>query len=440
MWDAAINGFLRGVTSISLQWVAEELEISPLLAAISSNALAGAIEGLLENMNPLRGIFDSFFQAGTGFLTLGGPGATPWEQAAYTAQILDFTKILKEEGIGRALEVYATGFFHQTTINSIWKLGGIYDLLANPNQVEITTNDKGEIVKRIYLSKITIEEDKQTGNFIDLSLDGDKLMGRREGNLTEHCEYKLQPDGSSKLEAGEKSFDLGNGIRRIDLVENFKTTQSTYYDSEGNVIFTLLPKTGNDSIGYDQYGKPNDFRIEGLHEKYIAEMSAINSEMLIIDKSTNNIILSFDYTGENVYNNIDSTAVKEFLVSLADGLTSEANPTYKMYSTIGKIYNSIAAKYTEHREGQIQEADFVFNQRLQEIRDIRTDEMHIANDRYTNGEISDEEYQNLVQQIQDAYDSVYAHIDTVHRETIENIERIHPVELPQIPIIGESSE
>jgi len=68
MWDAAINGFLRGVTSISLQWVAEELEISPLLAAISSNALAGAIEGLLENMNPLRGIFDSFFQAGTGFL------------------------------------------------------------------------------------------------------------------------------------------------------------------------------------------------------------------------------------------------------------------------------------------------------------------------------------------------------------------------------------
>jgi len=72
MFGAAIQGLLRGATSIGLQWVAQELEINPLLSALSSNVLAGAIEGFLEDKNPIRGAFDSSFKAGMGFLTLGG--------------------------------------------------------------------------------------------------------------------------------------------------------------------------------------------------------------------------------------------------------------------------------------------------------------------------------------------------------------------------------
>jgi len=436
----AVNGLLRGITNVALQWAAEELEISPLLAAISSNALAGAIEGLLEDKNPLRGIFDSFYQAGLGFLTLGGPGVTPWEQAAYAAQILDFTRLIREEGIGRAIEIYATGFFHQTTINSIWKLGGIYDILMNPNQVEITINDKGETVKRIYLNKVSTNEDKQSSGFIDLSLNGDKLVGRKEGNVTEHCEYKLQPDGSSELVAGERVFDLGNGIKRVDVVEDFKIIESTYYDSNGNRVFTLLPREGNNSIKYDASGNPSDFRIEGVGEKYFLEVSSDNNEMRVIDATTNNIVLSFDCSGENVYNTIGNADIEDFLITLTDKLASEANSTYKMYEIVGKIYNSIASKYTENYENQIEQADSIFKQRIQEMRNIRTNEMHIANERYNNNEITYEEYQILVQQIQNDYDTVYAHIDDVRRETIENIHRLYPIELPQVPILGESDE
>ena len=172
----AISGLAQGATSVSLQWAADELELDPLVGALASNAIAGAIEGILEDGNPIRGVFDSAYKAGTGFLTMGGSGATPWEQAAYAAQISDFTKIVREQGIEVAIETYATGFFHQETINSIWKLGGIYDLIANADQVEITENDKGEQVKRIYLSEITSEGDKATANFIYLSINDYRLM------------------------------------------------------------------------------------------------------------------------------------------------------------------------------------------------------------------------------------------------------------------------
>ena len=109
MWDAAINGLLTGATNIGLQWAAQEIGIPPLLASLSTAAISGAIEGMLEKQGFFKGIYDSYKNASISLLTLGGPGSTPWERACYISQILDFSRIAQEEGFGKAFETYATG-------------------------------------------------------------------------------------------------------------------------------------------------------------------------------------------------------------------------------------------------------------------------------------------------------------------------------------------
>lgn len=170
------------------------MEVNPLLLSLSSTAMAGGLEAFLEGRNPLDGVFDAYLKAGKGLITLGGDSGT-WQRAAYMAQLLDFNNIIQSQGLATALETYATGYLQQTTIDEIWEQGGIVQMLLNPKQVEITTNAKGETVKRIYTSTINSDADKVNSNYIDVSVNDDRLMGYREGNVITHCEFVVGPDG-----------------------------------------------------------------------------------------------------------------------------------------------------------------------------------------------------------------------------------------------------
>ncbi|MFC1589958.1 hypothetical protein ACFL42_00540 [Candidatus Omnitrophota bacterium] len=268
IWSAAMTGLARGATSIGLEWGAQSLGLSPLIASLSSAAIAGGVEALLEGRNPVEGIFDAYFKAGTGLLTLGGSGATSWEQAAYIAQVLDFSQIIQEEGIAEAIETYATGFLHQTTINEIWKQGGIAQMLISPSQVEITTNAKGEEVKRVYTSKITSEADKTTSNYLDFSPNDDRLMGYREGNIITHCDFVMGPDGATKLRNGERELLGPDGTKMIEIIKNFNLTRLEYYDDSGQCIGWYIPADGTSSIKVGADGKVSDGKFVSLVTDY----------------------------------------------------------------------------------------------------------------------------------------------------------------------------
>jgi len=239
LFNGAMLGLAQGVVNIGLNLVGQVLSMPQLLVSLGAVTIAGALEGMLEGRNPLEGIFDTYFSAGKGLVTLGSLDPltgeisnNPCLQAAYIAQVLDFSQIIQDRGIVEALETYATAYLQQTTINEIWKLGGIYDLLMNSNQIEIKDNGKGELIKRIYTKEIASEADKETSNYIDLSLNDDRIMGRREGNVTEHCDYGLGPDRKPALKNGEREIDLGDRITRIDHVSNYKLTSIKYYEDE----------------------------------------------------------------------------------------------------------------------------------------------------------------------------------------------------------------
>ncbi|MBN2453704.1 MAG: hypothetical protein JXB40_05555 [Candidatus Omnitrophica bacterium] len=249
IWGSVQNGLLRGITSVALEWGAESLGLSPLIGSLTSAAIAGGLEALLMGQNPVQGIFDTYFRAGTGLLTLGGDGGNnPWLRAAYISQVLDFSQIVQERGIVNALETYAAGFLHQQTINEIWKQGGIAQLLTEPNQVEYTTDRKGRAVKRIYTMVINSENDKLLSNYIDLSPTYDMLMGFREGNVITHCEFVIGPDGRPQLKNGEREILNPDGSRRVEYVENFKLAKIEYYDSGGNKIGYSEPLMAGSSI------------------------------------------------------------------------------------------------------------------------------------------------------------------------------------------------
>jgi hypothetical protein len=249
IWGSVQNGLLRGITSVALQWGAEELGLNPLIGSLTSAAIAGGLEALLMGQNPVQGIFDTYFRAGTGLLTLGGDGGNnPWLRAAYISQVLDFSQIVQERGIANALETYAAGFLHQQTINEIWKQGGIAELLAKPNQVEMTKNAKGEVVKRIYTMVINSESDKLSSNYIDLSPTYDMLVGFREGNVITHCEFVIGPDDRPQLKNGEREVWNEDGSYKIEYVENFNLTRVEHYDPIGNVVGFTFPTAGTSSI------------------------------------------------------------------------------------------------------------------------------------------------------------------------------------------------
>lgn len=255
LWDSAQNGLLQGITSVALDWMAEEIGASLLVKSLTSAAIAGGVESLLLGQDPVKGIFDTYFRAGIGLLTLGADQDNdPLSRSVYLSKLLDLNRVVEEKGIVKTLEAYSAGFLGQQTIVEIWKHGGIAELFKKPKQIEITTNRKGETVKRIYTMDIKSESDKLISNFIDLSPTSNMLIGFREGNIITHCEFVIGPDGRPQLKNGEREIFNPDGSERIEYVDNFNLNKIDYIDNYGTRIGYYVPIEGASSISIGSDG------------------------------------------------------------------------------------------------------------------------------------------------------------------------------------------
>jgi len=153
------------------------------------STITGAIEGALSSPNNrvkgiFKGIANAYKEGIFTTATLGGPGETSWGRVSYQMKIFDFAQSINKNGLEETLESYAASIFHEGTINSILKQGGIGEMLTGSAKVVIREVDN-RTVKRFY-----VDSEKQ--QYVDLDLETNILAGKKEAITEDGKEIDLK--------------------------------------------------------------------------------------------------------------------------------------------------------------------------------------------------------------------------------------------------------
>lgn len=277
------QGLSSGVTAVSLEWAMKEMDIDPLVGAIGGRVVSGAIEGLLTKTGFLDGIFNGILDTGGKTLTLGDEFKPPdpnsafyqahpellekawaqynWNQSVYLSKALNLSNLIEERGIGEALESVAESIFFRDTIESIWKQGGLADLVTG-NAVVTYNNKKQMDVRRVYLNS-------EGTDFIDLTLDGKDVVAIQQGNIYENSTFFYGPDGKAYPKNSTKWIDNPDGTQTIEHIMNFKLTLSEKYDPDGIMLKAVYTRSGQDAIVINQEtGQVLDGRVIDFENGY----------------------------------------------------------------------------------------------------------------------------------------------------------------------------
>ncbi len=144
--------------------------------------LQSGLEGFLTNpLHPVVGMFKGIWNGSveslTNVLTFDSDKTDFVRQQA---ELIDFGQMAKEIGLESAMEIHAASIFRRDTLESIFKQGGLKDLLSGQHQVIIydgTVDEfRGQEVKKIYL-------DSAKQDYMIVSKDGQTLIAKKEGNV-----------------------------------------------------------------------------------------------------------------------------------------------------------------------------------------------------------------------------------------------------------------
>jgi hypothetical protein len=303
VWTGIKDGLTRGITNIGLQYAAQEIDVDPLYAALASRAIAGAIEGVLEKQGIFQGIADAAINSTVGLLTLGGDIKKDdpdyyWKKTAYAAKILDFSRITREDGLDKAIETYATAIFHQDTIDSIWKQGGIAELITGKAK-PITLFGKN-------LTEVEIEEGKKI--FIDPNTD--ELVGKQRYGVTQYEKYSYDIEGNPTLDE-----------RIVQKIYEDGTKVINYFDKDGNLLkahiikhdktYELLPT--EQSLTFNTDGSFTNATVEDLQTEMKFIINKDNSVSIVSgsiieqinsleEKRPNEVTQLIEQTGDQIDN------------------------------------------------------------------------------------------------------------------------------------------
>ncbi|MFA6142320.1 MAG: cysteine peptidase family C39 domain-containing protein [Candidatus Omnitrophota bacterium] len=137
IWNGVKNGLIQGITNVSLDFISQTLNINPLLTELGFNTISSAISGLMSawssNAPPIETIFGSIlngWQSATlNLFKLGLQDPNnAWQQAAYIANIQNFTDIVMNggggfDGLVNAINTYASSMLRAGTIQGMMNIG-----------------------------------------------------------------------------------------------------------------------------------------------------------------------------------------------------------------------------------------------------------------------------------------------------------------------------
>ncbi|MFH1837352.1 MAG: cysteine peptidase family C39 domain-containing protein, partial [Candidatus Omnitrophota bacterium] len=249
-FDGAMMGISQGVTSVAFNYAVDELDLDPLLANIGFSAIAGAIEASLSTDFQTRetGLFEKMFEIyKDNALTFLGANIKPddyWGQAAYEANIMNFSDIIQEQGLETALNTYATSFFNSTAVNSMVKIEGSIGKYLNEKYSKGETNsvtlDNGETVEGVEVEgSETIVLFDAEGNVVGIK-DPDKLV---------YGDLAVDTQGNMGLLNGYFTEKYGS-LEIYMLIEDGRLTYSEIKDSvTEEIYYNVIPRDG----GYFYY-------------------------------------------------------------------------------------------------------------------------------------------------------------------------------------------
>jgi len=256
-WQGLMDGLLQGAMNISLNYVSQQLDLHPLVTELGFTAVAGIIEGLF-NLNPeipaANKIFDEVWEGYTNAtlnlfrLGLQNPN-DPWQQAAYIANIMEFSEIVQEQGLLNAIETYATSMFRQSTVQSMINIAGsvsnyIQQQLNDPTQY-VTGIKDGKTLKYIklptdlYMPDVSpLEQD-----YLALIADpgAEDVYGMRQGNLERWGIFGVDELRNLGLLSGEMRQYLEAEVEAWQKMENGLLSYVELHDPDGDVFLVVSP-------------------------------------------------------------------------------------------------------------------------------------------------------------------------------------------------------
>ena len=370
MLDAAIGGIGRGITKIGLDFLTATMGLDPLLANIGFSAIATGIEALIGG----AGIFQHMFQTyGENALTMFGVIPTPdrmdaaywqeyeggyifndamftadmaqyyWQQAAYVAQIQDFTSIAVEEGFVEALNNYATGFFSSTAVNSMVNIAGsigqyIWDKLDN-NEVEQIDLGDGQIVDGVLI--------ENTESILLFDAEGN-IVGLKDGENLIFGEIGVDGQGNMGIMNGFIEYLFTDDISYVIEISDGMSGITRLKDGAETLLKVDSLEELSDGLDLDP----------GHYDGFIFEYDSYNRIMSIPSENMFELMMDFD--------TMFSNESKQILIN-DYGLTEEDIESYVM--TISAIDNNysinVSSEIQESREKLLENTlavlDFAFS-------------------------------------------------------------------------------
>ena len=277
MWTSISNGLLQGVVNVGLNYTTSGLNLPPLLTNLGFSAISSAINaGIQVATGKSDNFFDSIFKTYTdNALTFLNYGASnnAWQQAAYIAQILDFSNIVRDEGLVEALNTYGASFFNAVAVNNIVQSGltigdyfknkldlgqGTARTLQDGQQVtQVAVKDaQGNIISNVFFVQ------KQNGASFywdivgkeDLKPDGSYLGW---GSLGVDAYGKL---GYTDAEL----YSIFNSDTQFQKIQDGQQTYAEIKDSQGNTLLVIEPTTDGHYNVYNSYGDYVDAKISSI--------------------------------------------------------------------------------------------------------------------------------------------------------------------------------
>ncbi|GEM_PF-5901024 len=274
IWGSVTQGLLQGVTNIGLNYLTQEMGINPLLANIGFSAISTALQAGIQSMMPqgekdvFKAMFETYEKNALTFLGYTEPGATisPWQQAAYISQILDFSNIVQERGLADALNTYGAGFFNAVAVNAIVKtgytLGGYFAEKLQTGQYRVETINGQEVA---VVDTPTQSDGGHSSGFFKWILDDGGVNGIWDplgmGKTTSSGDDfwgigKLGTDAYGKLGFyDDSSIYQGFGDLGIwQTIDNGYQSYAEIKDNAGKTIFVVTPKEDGGYNYYNSYG------------------------------------------------------------------------------------------------------------------------------------------------------------------------------------------
>jgi len=291
--EGAMTGLAQGAAGIGLNYLTEEFNLPPLLANMGFSALSLGIEGLINGSGIFDHIFETYEKNAVTFL---GHNPKPnnedyWEhdpsdmwvfreadynrdmaayllqESIYISQILDFSDIVREQGLVEALNVYATGFFNAIAVNSMVNISGsvgqyIWDKINSADYTLITMDD-GSVAKQVDI------EDTGESALIGEEDDLEWLKGKLFKGGIVYGDLGVNPNTG---ELGVRNGYIDNMYDNLLYRMEIDNTQapSLWIGNDGGGFMQLGKEIGN-FFDTAAYAYEFDFMEANISDQFLAE-------------------------------------------------------------------------------------------------------------------------------------------------------------------------